>query len=190
GLAIGYRKGANGGTWIARHYSQEHGRRYHSIGTADDIADADSAHVLSFAEAQEAARKWFSHLARHDRGEVKRLDGYTVTAAMADYFLFLESDGRSKHSIYDARRRSEALIEPKLGSVKVAALTADSLRRWRDNLAKTAPRLRTRKGEAQKHREIADTDNGRGARRASANRTWTILRAALNHAFNDGKAES
>ena len=28
GLAVGYRKGAKGGTWIARHYSAEHGRRY------------------------------------------------------------------------------------------------------------------------------------------------------------------
>src|SRR5262249_4581346 len=28
------------------------------------------------------------------------------------------------------------------------------------------------------------------ARRASTNRTWTVLRAALNHAFHDGKIES
>src|SRR5262249_48866774 len=71
GLAVGYRRGSKGGTWIARHYSAEHGRRYHSIGTADDIADADARHILSFAQAQEAARKWFAHLARHDRGEAR-----------------------------------------------------------------------------------------------------------------------
>ena len=45
GLAIGYRKGAKGGTWIARHYSAAHGREYHALGTADDVADA----VLFFA---------------------------------------------------------------------------------------------------------------------------------------------
>ena len=85
GLAIGYRKGA-GGTWIARHYSREHGRRYHSIGTADDIVDADGAHVLSFAQAQEAARKWFAHLARHDRGEV-RSGPYTIVNALRNISL-------------------------------------------------------------------------------------------------------
>src|SRR5215468_9393574 len=66
GLAIGYRKGTKGGTWIARHYSAVHGRRYEAIGTADDVTDADSAHVLSFAQAQEAARTWFADLGRQD----------------------------------------------------------------------------------------------------------------------------
>ena len=102
GLAVGYRKGVKGGTWIARHYSSEHGRRYHSIGTADDIADADGAHVLSFAQAQEAARKWFAHLARHDRGEV-RSGPYTVSECLGDYLTWLQGhrktgdDARYRH---------------------------------------------------------------------------------------------
>ena len=87
GLAVGYRKGAIGGTWIARHYSPEQGRRYHSIGTADDIADADGIHVLAFSDAQEAARKWFAHLARHDGGEVKR-GPYTVRACLRNIFRY------------------------------------------------------------------------------------------------------
>src|SRR5271169_3712258 len=62
GLAIGYRKGAKGGTWIARHYSAEEGRRFKALGTADDVADADGVHVRSFAEAQDAARNWFRDL--------------------------------------------------------------------------------------------------------------------------------
>src|SRR6516162_4395948 len=71
GLAIGYRRGTKGGTWIARHYSGEHGRRFQAIGTADDVAEADGEHVLSFAQGQQAAHKWFADLARHDRGEVR-----------------------------------------------------------------------------------------------------------------------
>jgi integrase len=74
--------------------------------------------------------------------------------------------------------------------VKLSVLTTDRLRRWRDELVRAVPRLRTRKGEAQKHREAVSTDDARRARRASANRTWTVLRAALNHAFRDGKVES
>jgi integrase len=103
---------------------------------------------------------------------------------------FLASDGRSQYAIYDAQRRDQALIRPKLGDVKLSALTADRLRRWRDELASTPPRLRTRKGEKQKHREPVGTDDAQRARRASTNRTWTVLRAALNHAFRDGNAES
>ena len=55
----------------------EHDRRYQSIAMADDIADADGAHVFSFAQAQEAARKWFARLARRDRGKV-RSGPYTI----------------------------------------------------------------------------------------------------------------
>src|SRR5262249_17798995 len=34
GLALGYRKGATGGSWIARQYSGERGRQYHALGAA------------------------------------------------------------------------------------------------------------------------------------------------------------
>src|SRR4051794_18624534 len=67
GLAVGYRKGARGGTWIARHYSPEAGRRFRALGTADDVADADGVHMLSFPQAQAAARTWFAELAAADR---------------------------------------------------------------------------------------------------------------------------
>src|SRR5450432_2761956 len=39
GLAIGYRRGAKGGTWIARHYTPDYGRRFQALGTADDVAN-------------------------------------------------------------------------------------------------------------------------------------------------------
>jgi hypothetical protein len=59
GLAIGYRKGAKGGTWIARHYCTEQGRRFQSVGTADDVVDADGEHNLIslFGAEQEIAFK-------------------------------------------------------------------------------------------------------------------------------------
>jgi hypothetical protein len=37
GLAIGYRRGAKGGTWIARHHTPAHGRRYSALGTTDEV---------------------------------------------------------------------------------------------------------------------------------------------------------
>src|SRR5262245_44919813 len=98
---IGYRKGAKGGTWISRHYSTDHGRRFHAIGTADDVADADGAHVLSFAQAQEAARKWFAHLARHDRGET-RSGPFTVRECVEEYLMWLQAHRKTG---YDALHR-------------------------------------------------------------------------------------
>jgi integrase len=190
GHSIGYRKGAKGGTWIAQRYSSEHGRRYHSIGTADDVADADGVHILSFAQAQEKARKWFADLARQDGGTSLQLGPLTVADVMESYIGFLESEGRSAAAITDTRYRDNAVIRPKLGHLEVRSLTADVLRKWRDGLAKSAPRLRTRPGEKQRYRE-EDSDEGiPRARRASANRNWTVLRAALNHAFRTDKIDS
>ena len=141
GLAVGYRKGAKGGTWIARHYSAEHGRRFHSIGTADDIADADGAHVLSFAQAQEAARKWFAHLARHDRGEV-RSGPYTVRECLEDYLTWLQGHRKTAG---DARYRVDAHIVPKLGEIQCDRLTTAEIQKWLRDLAASPARLRTKK---------------------------------------------
>lgn len=183
GLALGYRKGKTGGTWIAKHYSAKHGRDYHALGPADDILDADGRIVFNFNQAQVRAREWLAIPDEVDSGP------YTIANAMDDYFRFLESDGRPAHTIRDARYRDDAFIRPKLGDEVISGLMSERLRRWRDDLVKVAPRLRTRKGEPQRHRTIGD-GNAQRARRASANRTWTVLRAALNHAFVDGKVPS
>ncbi len=187
GLHLGYRKLSSGpGTWLARRYGGEGRYAVENLRTADgalvladDFEDADGERILSFAQAQRAAR-----------GPHRRSGAYTVGDAADDYLRFLESDGRSPHSVRDSRYRIEAFVRPQLGSLKLAALTTDRLRRWRDELAKAPPRLRTRNGERQKHRQAATGEDDRRARRASVNRTWTTLRAALNHAFNDGKTDS
>ena len=192
GLHIGFRKLTSGpGSWVVRRYKGDGVYSVENLRTAqgelvvaDDFAEPDGAGVLSFAQAQQQA-------ARIKQVKSDPAVGpYTVAAAMEDYFTYLAADGRAAHSIYDGRRRDQAFIRPALGNVRLSALTTERLRRWRDELARAAPRLRTRKGEDQKHREPASTDDARRARRASANRCWTVLRAALNHAFRDGKIES
>ena len=76
---------------------------------------------------------------------------------------------------------------------EIAKLTTDQLHEWHVALSKQSPRLRTEKGEKQNHKvrdKGADADEWRRKRRASANRTLTILRAALNRAWRDGKVAS
>jgi integrase len=187
GLHLGYRRIKNAaGTWWARHYIGSQKYEVESLGNADDLSDPDGVAILSYWQAQEKARERMVQRAHAAAG---KSGPYTVADAMEDYFRFAEGEGRGVHTIRDARYRDKALIRPKLGEAEVATLTADKLRKWRDDLVKAPPRVRTRKGEAQKYREVTD-DNGKRARRSSANRTWSILRAALNHAFHNGKAVS
>jgi integrase len=189
GLHLGYRKLTSGpGTWLARRYSGDGRYTLENLRTtdgalvlADDYQDSDHGRILNFAEAQHAARKV--------RGQHRTAGSYTVTNAVDDYLRFLESDGRAPHSIRDSRYRIDVFVRPQLGKTRLAALTTDHLRRWRDQIANSPPRLRTRNGEKQKHREIIGEDAKR-ARRATVNRTWTVLRAALNHAFREGKTDS
>src|SRR5262249_61481856 len=76
-----------------------------------------------------------------------------------------------------------------LGRGSLAAFPTPPPRRARNHNTTPPPRLRTRNGEKQKHREIIGEDAKR-ARRATVNRTWTVLRAALNHAFREGKVDN
>jgi integrase len=183
GVHLGYRRRSGAaGTWLIRHFN---GTAYHAdrLASADDLSDADGVTILSYWQAIDLVRKRMAEQGHAASESVKRL---TVADAMDTYIGRLESEGRSSHSIRDVRYRDNALIRPVLGKLIVNELTADRLRTWRDGLVKTAPRIRTKDGEKQKHRH-ATGENASRARRASANRTWTILRAALNHAFNDGK---
>jgi integrase len=189
GLHLGYRKLPSGpGTWIKRQYVEKGRYTTENLraadGTlilADDYEDADGARILNFAQAQQAARG--------PRGRRRSAEAYTVGDAMEDYLSSLENEGRALHSINDTRYRAQAFILPTLGNVKLATLTSERLRRWRDGISNASPRLRTRNGEQQKHRPVTSEDAKR-ARRATANRTWTPLRAALNHAFHEGKIDS
>jgi integrase len=59
------------------------------------------------------------------------------------------------------------------------------LRRWLGKLAKALPRARTKPGNPQQHRAFDGSAEAIRRRKSSANRTWTVLRAALNQAFRD-----
>jgi integrase len=188
GLAIGYRKGVKGGTWIGKHYSAEHGRRFCAVGTADDVADADGEHVLSFSQAQEKGRKWFANLARHDRGE-HRSGPYTVRDCLEDYTAWLQGHRKTAG---DARYRIEAHIAPKLGDIQCERLATAAIQKWHRDLAASPARLRSKRdAKRPTFRELDKSDHDAvRRRRASANRTLTVLKAALNRAWREGKIHS
>src|SRR5262245_7274909 len=80
GAHLQYYRGARGGAWGARWYVGEGKYRETTFGAADDVLDADGVAVLSFRQAQEAARAWFAQQARRDAGLDAVVAGpYTVS---------------------------------------------------------------------------------------------------------------
>src|SRR5436190_19398763 len=184
GLHVGYRrvKGhksrpAVAGTWVARHYVGGQSYVVEKIGTADDFSDADGTIILSFAQAQDKAR---AHMVRRAQSGNCIAGPLTVQAAVEVYLESLEGHGKSA---VDARHRAKAHIYPTLGDIEVASLTTAVLRQWLAKVAKSLPRARTKPGKPQQHRAFDGSEEAIRRRQSSANRTWTILRAALYHAF-------
>ena len=133
--------------------------------------------ILECWQAQQAARKLMVKRAYTPAGKSEPL---TVAKAVEDYLDFLDTNRKSGR---DARTRYEAFIKEPLGAVEVNKLTSDQIGAWHVALAKKPPRLRTKKGEAQKHREADKDAESIRRRRATANRTLTVLKAALNRAW-------
>jgi integrase len=188
GLHLGYRKGKSGGRWVLRrHVGGAKIYQVETIGRADDVIDADGAAVLNFAQAQAKARDRFVVAKRVAAGLPAEAGPYRVHDAMAEYLTYLDTEKKSGR---DARWRAEALILPTLGALECAKLTTKTIKEWQASIAQQAPRLRTKKGQQQKRRDLADdADPAEAARRrkASANRVLTILKASLNQAWRDHK---
>ena len=67
GCSVGYRKRTRGGVWLGRIVRLGF-RRETTLGSADDVLDADGSAALDFGEAQEKARKWLTRLTPSARG--------------------------------------------------------------------------------------------------------------------------
>ena len=169
GLHLGYRKGLNGGRWVLRRYLGAGQYEVATIAIADDHSPADGASILDFFQAQRKARE----VAALAKAPAKT--AFTVAAAMDAYFERLEHEG--SRSLADAKRRARFHILPGLGDILVADLTRDIISKWLT-------------GMAGKGADGHSSQDAIRANRASANRVLTILRAALNQAFRDGKAAS
>ncbi|MEQ1801789.1 MAG: site-specific integrase [Gammaproteobacteria bacterium] len=176
GLAIGYRRGVNGGTWYVRRALPGNQYAIMSIGIADDHREADGEEVLDYFQTQDKARKLVAQ-------KVIRRSRYTVEDCLQDYLAWAETNTKG----YAATKRAvDAHILPKLGPGRCDDLSAVEIRRWHEGLAKADPRVRTKPGKAAKHRPIDRKDpEALRSRKATANRVLTVLKAALNRAYQD-----
>lgn len=183
GLAIGYYPArTGGGTWVVRWLMPDGRYTIQRLGIADDHQDANDIDVFNFAQA---CAKAYAFADAEARRTIAPAGPYTVANAIADYLTWYRAHRRAYR---DTELACEVHILPALGVVPVADLTTPRIRQWHEQLAATPARIRRKAGAAIAYRtaDPNDLDQSR-ARRATANRVLTTLKAALTMAFREGK---
>lgn len=180
GVFLGYYRPT--GTWWVRKLIP-HSKRYTkaALGSADDSLPANNVDVFNYFQAADRARSLANDQARIDNDAP--IKPATIADAVDRYWAWFLT-ARKSHS--ETRNAIDAHILPELGGIPLNMLTAARLRNWLDKIAKAPARIRAPAGEAPRYRPTPDTDEGKRARMASANRVFNVLRAILNYAFTHG----
>jgi integrase len=181
GRSLGYRRPTTeAGRWSVRVFlCDTNSYRKKSLGTADDLVEADGERILSYGQALEAARAW-----EPNSDEVPKATGVVTVADVMEDYLEWYSENKKGHQ--QTRYAAEAHIKPELGEIPVEELTTARIRRWHQDLAKKPARLRTSKNAKKKRTRRAVTDDEKRSRRSTANRVLTILKAGLNEKWREG----
>ncbi len=190
GLHLGYRQSHTGSAWVIRWYKGDGGYAVENLdGRPDDVLTADGATVLNWNQAQALARKIFEQKQRqaNDLEDVPT-GPYTVENAMTDYMS--DYKRRGGKAATQTQTTIDALILPDLGDIVVSKLTSRRIETWHEQLTKHAPRLRTKPGKDQRYRDLDNSAEGIRRRKSTANRVLSVLKAALNHAYQKRKVLS
>ena len=170
-LALGYRKlRGKAGTWTARHYVGKGEYAYNVIGESDDRSDADNLTAFSFDQAVKKARALHKKRAEQAAGIREPL---TVAGAIEAYATHLSGNGKSHDAL---EKTATKYILPLIGDIEVAKLTSEKLTEWKSDIAKMPARGKRAFNPV--------------ARKASANRTITMLKTALKLAYETGKVDN
>src|ERR1700738_166144 len=189
GLRLGYYRGSVAGSWIARYYRGAGVYATKALGIADDTLEADDVKVFNYWQAQEHARRWGERQRLIAEGMLRE-GSYTVANAVTDYLAEIKAE-KSPAAVQGAKYVLDAWILPDLGTIEVEKLTTDRINRWRNKLATQPKRVRSKRTAAEPAtRKTADDADARRARKATANRILTMLKAALNRAFQADRVSS
>lgn len=183
GLHVGYRKGKQQRAWLVRRFAN--GKYiWRTLGQVNDVVDADGKEVLDWAQAQALAQAFDREL-KISQGVI--VEPKTVKDATDSY---LEWFRKNRKGVDMAESAIRAHILPTLGDKKLSELTTKGLNAWLQGVAFAPARLRSSKGANKPNTREAKTDDRKRARKSTANRILTVLKAVLNKAFNDGAIES
>jgi len=187
GRYIVYRRPLSGaaGIWKARLFINPKAKPQVSIGVADDYQDANGQTILNYAQAQAKAIAWFEQITRQvreDDGELIKRASLTVKDVMAAYYQ--DAQRRGMKSLTRSMQSTNAWVVSALGDVEVSKLTRTKLERWLDSVAKSGRRVRTKPGREAAFAPEPVADDEKRMRKESANKVWSIFRAALNFALD------
>ena len=125
GISLMYRRNKTNGTWVLK-ASDGHGAYWtKGFALADDFENSDAKNVLTFHEAQDAAKK----LARGENGSADNAP-ITLDGALKDYRRDLETRNANPYNADWPRLHLSSVLLSK----PVALLTAAELKKWRDGL--------------------------------------------------------
>jgi hypothetical protein len=186
GHHLSYRKGERSRTWHAR-FRMDNGKyKEHKLGLTDDTQDADGVNILSFSQAQMAARAWFSEIAKQQAG-ITYTGNYTFQQASEEYLNWFRSH---RKSVAETERIVNTYLLPEFGAVELPKLTAKRINEWMNKLANTAGKLRSRKGAEPRYKTPLEDAESKRKRKATVNRILNVLKAILNHAYREGRVAS
>ena len=193
GLHLGYRRTKEGGgSWVARRFIGDGKYKEHVFGVADDLQSADGVTILTFFRRPgEGAGMVESGRARGPSGS--RPSAVLTLSLSTLEAYFVERARRGSKRVNKGRASSKARIMPELGHGRAGpssprSASAIGNRPWRPRQNSHAPgksRITARSHAV----DLTDADAVR-ARRATANRILTVLKAALNHAFQESRIGS
>lgn len=200
GLALGYRRGRRGGTWLARVRDPHHAIYQEvKLGRADDEGcPSDGAATLTYEQALKEARMAQAHAdAKRVSGVLPGAGKLTVNDILDDYEKgYLSGEARrgerQGRDIINVRSILNRHVRPALGDVQLDRLTAELLKKFKTDI--TNGQKISRNGMAAKTHVVEqgeEDENDRiRKRRARANRIITPLRAALNYALSSNRIAS
>ena len=125
GIALMYRRNKTNGTWVLKASTGSNAYWTKGFALADDFEDADDNNVLTFHQAQDAAKK----LARGDNGSALITVDGALTAYRTDLIARQANPYNAEHP--RVHLTSALLMRP------VALLTSTELTNWRDGLLGT-----------------------------------------------------
>lgn len=131
--AIGYRRRARGGFWMAGEYLGEGRYREEQIGVADDYLDADGIDVFDFEQAKAKAAEKIASWRSHDRASLHG-PAPTVRSAVEAYLSATEQRragmGLTKADASGRMRRH--VLGDAIADAPLHELTELQLARWRE----------------------------------------------------------
>ncbi len=181
GLILIYRRPQTGlGAWTAKiqrtdrkHYLQRF------LAEADDSGEADGQRILTFAQAQDAARKE-ALTYRRSAG----MDGGPVTVSKACEHYLAVFTGKD---IDTQRRVIRTYMIPWFGDRLMCEIRAPEITAKLSALAKSPARVRTsRLAKTPNCKPTPETDDEIRQRRATAVRIRSVLLAVASRCFKDG----